>query len=121
MSESTQSTFDPLIGANDVEGTDVYHVLGEKIGTIENLLIDKVSGKVIYAVMSFGGFLGVGRQHHPLPWFVLKYDNDKLGYVVDLDRKVLENAPSYDMDEDFIWTPEYGRTVDKYYSTPLSS
>ncbi len=63
-------------------------------------MLDKVSGQAIYAIMSFGGFLGMGEKHHPLPWSSLKYDTGKEGYVVDLDKKQLEGAPSYD-DRDF--------------------
>jgi hypothetical protein len=63
-----------LISANKVEGTTVKNAAGEKLGSIEEIMIDKRSGKVAYAVMSFGGFLGIGDRHHPLPWGVLKYD-----------------------------------------------
>ncbi len=63
-----------LIAADKVEGTAVYNPAGEKIGSIENIMIDKLSGKVAYAVMSFGGFLGIGDKHYPLPWSMLKYD-----------------------------------------------
>jgi hypothetical protein len=68
--------------------------------------------------MSFGGFLGIGEKYHPLPWSTLNYDESKGGYVVNLDKKMLERAPTYDMDEDFHWTPDYGRQVDRYYSAP---
>jgi hypothetical protein len=98
--------------------TDVYNLQGEKLGTVDDLMIDKVSGKAVYAIMSFGGFLGIGEKYHPLPWSTLKYDESKGGYLVNLDKKMLENAPSYGMDEDFLWTPDYGRRVDKYYNAP---
>jgi len=76
-------------------------------------------GKAIYAIMSFGGFLGIGEKYHPLPWSTLKYDESKGGYVVNLDKQMLEGAPTYDMDDkDFLWTPDYGRSVDKYYNAP---
>jgi len=55
-------------------------------------MIDKPSGKVAYAIMSFGGFLGMGNQYHPLPWSVLKYDTNLGGYVVNLDKRQLEGA-----------------------------
>jgi hypothetical protein len=66
--------------------------------------------------MSFGGFLGIGGKYHPLPWSTLRYE--QRCYVVDLDKRTLENAPTYDMGEDFRWTPDYGRQVDKYYIAP---
>jgi hypothetical protein len=75
-----------LISSDKVEGTAVYDRQGEKLGSIHSVMIDKVSGKVAYAVMSFGGFLGMGDRYHPLPWHVLDYDTSQGGYVVDLDR-----------------------------------
>ena len=63
------------------------------------------------------GFLGIGEKHWPLPWSALNYDTAKEGFIVDIDKKRLEDAPSYDED-DFAWTPDYGRTVDKYYNAP---
>jgi hypothetical protein len=108
-----------LIPAEKVTGTNVYNPAGEKLGSVEDIMIDKISGKAIYAVMSFGGFLGIGDRHHPLPWASLKYDTSKEGYVVNLDKKMLTDAPSYDArDDDFTWTPDYGRRVDKYYGVP---
>src|SRR3981189_908658 len=116
--EMTKITSGTLIAADKVEGTDVYNPQGDKLGTVDDIMIDKVSGKAIYAIMSFGGFLGIGEKYHPLPWPTLNYAERKGGYVGDLDKKILENAPGYDMDEGFIWTPEYGRQVDKYYNAP---
>ncbi|MGH6919565.1 MAG: PRC-barrel domain-containing protein, partial [Geminicoccaceae bacterium] len=64
---ATEETVD-LIAADKVKGTSVYNPQGEKLGSIYGLMIDKLSGRVIYAVMSFGGFLGIGDRYHPLPW-----------------------------------------------------
>lgn len=116
--EMAKITSGTLIAADKVEGTDVYNLQGEKLGTVDDIMLDKVSGKAIYAIMSFGGFLGMGEKYHPLPWSTLKYDPGKEGYVVDLDKELLEGAPTYDMAEDFRWTPDYGRRVDKYYGAP---
>jgi len=88
-----------LITADRVNGTPVYNSAGAKIGDIEDLSIDKVSGQVVYALLSFGGFLGLGERVHPLPWSVLKYDIGLNGYVVPLDKSELEKAPSYTKDE----------------------
>jgi hypothetical protein len=82
-----------LIASDKVEGTPVRRSDGEKIGTIERVMIEKRSGQVAYAVMSFGGFLGIGESYHPLPWGVLTYDTRLGGYVVDLSRERLEGAP----------------------------
>jgi hypothetical protein len=96
---TTQTSTHPLITAKRVTGTAVYNAAGERIGHIEDLSIHKVTGQVIYALMSFGGFLGLGEKLHPLPWSVLDYDTDKDGYVVPLDKAELESAPSYGKDE----------------------
>ena len=69
-----------LIGSDKVEGTAVYGATDTKIGSIERVMIDKMSGKVSYAVLSFGGFLGIGDDHYPLPWQSLKYDTNLGGY-----------------------------------------
>lgn len=84
------STHGRLIASDRVEGTAVYGRDGDKIGSIENVMIDKLSGQVAYATMSFGGFLGIGDKHHPLPWNTLDYDTNLDGYVVDLDKDRLE-------------------------------
>ena len=118
MAETTSITSGTLIAAEKVNGTTVYNLAGDKLGSIDDIMIDKVSGRAIYAVMSFGGFLGMGEKFHPLPWAKLKYDAQKGGYVVNLDKKVLEDAPYYDSDREFTWTPDYGRKVDTYYGTP---
>ena len=105
-----------LIAADKVEGTAVYNAAGENIGKVENVMIDKLTGKVAYAVMSFGGFLGIGDQHHPLPWSMLKYDTGLGGYAVNLDKKVLEGAPSYGPNDRIDWNDErWGRRVHDYY------
>lgn len=110
-----------LIAADKAQGTTVYNTKGEKLGTVERLMIHKITGKVAYAAMSFGGFLGIGDRHHPLPWAVLRYDTDKGGYVVNLDKKTLEGAPTIGAsDTDFNWNdPVWNRRVHDYYKTPL--
>lgn len=88
-----------LITASRVEGTPVFNRAGERVGHIEDLSIQKASGQVTYALLSFGGFLGLGERIHPLPWSVLEYDTDKDGYVVPLDKTQLESSPSWSKDE----------------------
>ena len=94
-----------------------FNVAGDKLGTVEDIMIDKISGRAIYAILSFGGFLGMGTKHHPLPWSTLKYDTIKGGYVINMDKKQLQDAPNYDGALDFEWTPDYGRKVDSFYKT----
>jgi hypothetical protein len=82
-------------------------------------MIGKRSGEVAYAVMSFGGFLGMGQSYHPLPWDMLEYDERQGGYVVDLDKDRLQNAPYYGANDMPDWSDEqYRRRIDNYYSVP---
>ena len=118
MADVTKITSGSLIAADKVEGTNVYNLQGDKLGTVDDIMIDKISGRAIYAVMSFGGFLGMGEKYHPLPWSTLNYDERKGGYVVNLDKAKLEKAPTYDRTGNFTWTPDYGRRVDQYYNAP---
>ena len=105
-----------LIAAGKVSGTSVYNTAGEKLGSVYDIMLDKASGKADYAIMSFGGFLGMGNSYHPLPWAALTYDETLGGYVVGLDRSVLEGAPAYDSDDLSAWDdPTYGRRIDDYY------
>jgi hypothetical protein len=97
--DNETSTPNTLITARRVNDTPVFSLLGERIGHIEDLSIGKVSGQVVHALLSFGGFLGIGERFHPLPWGVLKYDVARDGYVVPLDKDQLKAAPSYTKDE----------------------
>lgn len=83
------------IRASRVTGTKVYNAQNESLGTIEDVVIGKVDGKAKYAIMSFGGFLGIGEEYHPVPWDQLTYSTDKGGYVVNLTKEQLEGAPRY--------------------------
>lgn len=89
----------PLILASRVNGTPVYNAEGERIGHIEDVAIGKLDGNARYAILSFGGFLGVGEKYHPLPWSILAYDTVRNGYVVSLSKDQLSRAPSYSKDE----------------------
>lgn len=109
-----------LIAADKVEGTGVYNAAGDKLGSVERVMIDKLSGRVAYAVMSFGGFLGIGDRHHPLPWSVLRYDPRTGGYVVNLDKEALQGAPTIaENDAKFDWNDrKWGTSVHNYYHVP---
>lgn len=111
---------DRLIASDKVEGTPVYNKAGEHLGSVYNFMVDKTTGKVAYAVMSFGGFLGIGERYHPLPWKKLDYDARMGGYVVDISREQLEGAPSYGRDESPWENPQYGRDVYGYYGVPFT-
>jgi sporulation protein YlmC with PRC-barrel domain len=84
-----------LIASDRVEGTVVYNHAGERLGTIRNFMVDKVSGRAEFAVMQFGGLFGLGSDYYPVPWSMLRYDTERGGYAVDLDKARLEQAPRY--------------------------
>jgi len=109
-----------LIGSDKVEGTAVYGAQDEKIGSIERVMIDKVSGKTCYAVLSFGGFLGIGDDHYPLPWQSLKYDTRLGGYRTSIPVDRLKSAPKFGSDTSWNWgDPNRVRSVNDYYGVPL--
>lgn len=108
-----------LIGSDKVEGTAVYGPDSEKIGSIERVMIDKASGEVGFAVLSFGGFLGIGDDHYPLPWQTLKYNTDLEGYVTNITRAQLDGAPKYGVNDSWDWSDtRRSRSVYDYYGTP---
>ena len=114
--QSTETT--SLIGSDKVEGTAVYGTDEKKIGNLERVMIDKISGKVAYAVLSFGGFLGMGEDYYPMPWSTLKYDTNLGGYRVNLTKDRLEKAPKYSKSTSWNWNRENDRRVYDYYQTP---
>src|SRR6266481_2581262 len=92
-----------LIASDKVEGTAIYRSNGEKVGQIERVMIDKLSGKVAYAVMSFGGFMGIGEDYYPLPWSLLTYNLRLEGYEVNVSEKQLKGVPKYSTHETWDW------------------
>ena len=104
-----------LIGSDKVDGTAVYGADQQKIGSIERVMIDKMSGKVAFAVLSFGGFLGMGEDFYPLPWSTLNYDTNLGGYLVNLTKDQLEKAPKYTKSTDWNWNRENDQRVYNYY------
>ena len=109
-----------LIGSDKVEGTAVYGANDTKIGSIERVMIDKMTGKVSYAVLSFGGFLGIGDDHYPLPWQSLKYDTNLGGYRTGITETQLKGAPKYGNDNTWNWAdPTRARSVNDYYGVAV--
>ena len=109
-----------LIGSDKVEGTAVYGADSNKIGSIERVMIDKISGRVSYAVLGFGGFLGVSNDHYPLPWQSLKYDTGLGGYVTGVTERQLRGAPKYSNDNEWNWGDlTRTRAVNEYYGVPM--
>jgi hypothetical protein len=109
-----------LIGSDKVEGTPVYRTSGDRIGTIERVMIDKLSGDVAYAVMSFGGFLGIGNDYYPVPWSLLAYNEKLGGYEVNLSDQQLKGAPKFRENDSWAYdTRERESALFSYYgATP---
>ena len=109
-----------LISSDKVDGTDVYSRNGDHLGTVHDVMIDKRTGQVEYAIMSFGGFLGIGESYHPLPWRTLTYDTSMGGYVVDVDRTRLDLAPRYTSSSLPDWSDRgYRSRIDEYWIAPV--
>jgi sporulation protein YlmC with PRC-barrel domain len=109
------NTYGSVISSDKVEGTNVYNLGGDKLGSIDDLMIDRHSGQVRYAVMEFGGFLGMGTDRYPIPWSMLKYDDGKAGYIVPLDKAKLEKAPKYSEGSVPTYDSDYDKRVTSYY------
>lgn len=106
----------PLIESDRVEGTAVYGADRQHIGSVKRLMIDKKSGQVAYAVLSFGGFLGLGEESHTIPWGKLTYDTELGGYRTDLTENQLKGAPGFSRDESYGWQDrDKERDLHSYY------
>jgi len=117
MNEMRRDETENLISSEKVEGTAVYAADGDKIGTIRHFMVGKRNGQVEYAVMSCGGFLGMGEEYRPVPWDALTYDTDQGGYVIGTDKDRLADAPSYDRGQEPAFDRDYGTAVHSYYGT----
>ena len=105
-----------LIESDRVEGTSAYGSDNSHIGTVKRLMIDKISGQVAYAVMSFGGFLGMGEDTHTVPWGKLTYDTDLGGYKTDITSDQLKSAPDFYRNESYQWgNRDQERDLHSYY------
>lgn len=115
-SDLSQRETASIIAASKVRGTDVYDEKGNSLGSIYDVMLNKREGSVAYAVLSFGGFLGIGNKYHPLPWNKLRYSEELNGYIVDVNKATLEGAPAYGEGDAPDWSqPEYGKSIDDYY------
>jgi hypothetical protein len=119
MSVQGTMTGKPLIESDRVEGTTVYDAQGNDVGSIKRLMIEKISGRVAYAVMSFGGFLGMGEEEHAVPWSKLTYDTNLGGYRTDITEQQLRGAPTFTRDSDWDWSDRSReRQLHDYYRAP---
>ena len=107
-----------VMAASDFDGEDVVNHLGETIGEIEEIMLDVRSGRIAYAVLACGGFLGIGEKYFAIPWRALTLDTDRKVFVLDVDKQRLENAPGFDKDH---WPsmadPQWASQVHSYYGT----
>jgi PRC-barrel domain len=118
-SATGKMTGNPLIESDRVEGTSVYDPAGNKIGDIKRLMIEKMSGRIPYAVMSFGGFLGMGQEEHTIPWNKLEYDTSLGGYRTDITEEQLKGAPTFYRDRDYDWSDRAReRELHDYWGSP---
>lgn len=118
---ATPQVHHPLISSQKVAGTKVENVKGDSLGHIEELMIDKETGHVAYAVLKYGSFLGLGGKLFALPWHVLNYDTTRDAYVVDIAEARLKNAPSYEAGCPADMTdPSWTRKIDDYYRSAKS-
>ena len=95
----TQTGHTTAIRASRTIGTSVYNTQGEKIGKVEDIVLNKTDNSIMFAVVGFGGFLGMGEKYHPVPWSALDYSNDSDGYVVPYTKEQLQAAPADDIQE----------------------
>lgn len=116
---SNLSIHENNIPASRVRGTKVYNFQGEHLGEIDDIVLTKHSGEAQYAIMSFGGFLGIGEDYHPVPWNQLRYDREKGGYLIDVDKDRLEGAPRYATNNEPDWNDKaYGGRLTDYWGVP---
>jgi sporulation protein YlmC with PRC-barrel domain len=102
-----------LISAGKVQGTPVLSAHGDRLGEIYDVMLEKRSGRIAYAVMSFGGILGLGKDYHPLPWQALKYVPDAGGYVIGIPKDALQAGPTI-ADADG-WDNALAGQINRYY------
>jgi sporulation protein YlmC with PRC-barrel domain len=116
MARATAHPDHQCISSEDIHGTEVYGADGKNIGEIDHLIIDKVSGRVAYAVLSFGGFVGLGHSHYPIPWGALTYDTSLGGFRTNITEQQLKDAPEFSDDS---WQDRDWETrTHRYYGTP---
>jgi len=116
---TTASGHTEVIRAKKVIGTTVKNTAGEKIGTVEDIVLDKLSNNIVYAVVGFGGFLGMNEKYHPVPWSALDYVESENSYVVPFTKAQLEGAPADSMEQltRADGAASYSASANEYYKT----
>ena len=108
-----------VIRAKKVIGTTVKNSAGERIGTVEDIVLDKLSNNIVCAVVGFGGFLGMNEKYHPVPWSALDYVESETSYVVPFTKAQLEAAPADSLDKltGADGAASYSASANAYYKT----
>jgi len=108
-----------VIAASAVTGTDVYYAGGEKLGNIHDVMLNEISDKIEFAILNFGGhFVGVNQRFFPLPWHLLQFDEARRAYVINIDRKSLDDAPTCELSDNGVWLNDgSGAQVSAFYAT----
>ena len=116
MGRSTAHSNHQCVSSNDIDGTEVYGADGNHIGEVDHMIIDKVSGRVAYVIIAFGGFLGLGDSHYPIPWAALHYDTSLGGFRTNITEQQLKDAPQFSDDS---WQDrEWETRTHRHYGTP---
>ncbi len=110
---AASSTNNRLLSSEELRGTNVYGAAGDRIGAIDHLMLDRETGQVVYAVISFGGLLGLGEGRYPVPWRALRYSSDQAGYLTNINEAMLRDAPSFS--DDSYGNREWERSVFRHY------
>jgi sporulation protein YlmC with PRC-barrel domain len=108
--------FRNVLAASTLSGNSVHNAAGDNLGKVDEIMIDIPAGRVAYAVISFGGFLGLGDKLFAVPWSALKVDEDEKCFVLNADKRSMEKAPGFDKDD---WPdmsdPEWESEISNYY------
>lgn len=119
----TTSGHTTAILASKVKGTAVFDTTGDKVGHVEDVVLDKLSNGIMFAAVGFGGIMGMGEKYAPVPWSVLDYSEDKNGYVVPMTKEELKKAPAYDLKDLVQGDGQAGKVRDMsfdYFKVPRS-
>ncbi len=118
--ESPQVNTRWVLSAGTLAGDRMRNQAGENLGAIEEIMLDIPGGRIAYAVLSFGGFLGIGRKLFAVPWSALQIDEGEHQFTLNVDRKTLENAPGFDKDS---WPdmtdPAFAEVIHQHYRATL--
>lgn len=115
----SQSVVRSVVSSEDVVGVKVKNSQKEDLGKIEKIILEKLSGKVCYLVLSFGGILGIGDKHFAIPWNAIHYDPREDAFILDVRKEKLKKAPSFDKTQPPNFNDKnWGESIFNYYGTP---